>query len=103
MKMLFEDQIECHEAIAEALIENIPEAWDEIRVKADLDGDSINLLVLYRPKGSKDFSGNIMDVPMLARYMFELSEWASTPELGLFKTCIFTVHPDGRYKGDFIY
>ena len=86
-----------------ALVRSISEAWEEIRLIADFDEDSVNVMILYRPRGKADFSGNVVGVNELSRYLFELPELVSTPEKGLPTKCIFTVHVDGRYKADFTY
>ncbi len=101
--MLFSDVVECQEAIAMALVRSIREAWEEIRLVADFYEDSVNIMIVYRPAGKADFSGNVIGVNELSRYLFELPELVSTPEKGLPKKCIFTVHIDGRYKADFTY
>jgi hypothetical protein len=100
---VFNDQIECNEAIARGMIRSVHEPWEEICLETDLDGNSTNLVLIYRPAGDDEFSGNVIPDIKLAGYMFELSRLVSTPEKGFFKRCIFTVHSDGRYKADFTY
>jgi len=101
--MLFGDIVECQEAIAMALVRSVDEAWDEIRLEAEFDEDSVETLVIYRRRGGAEFSGSVVGVDELSRYLFELQELVSTPEKGLPTKCIFTVHVDGRYKADFTY
>jgi hypothetical protein len=53
--LLFNDQEEYYQAIANELIEIIKEPWVSVEVEAKLFEDSINLKVVYlRPDGSSE-------------------------------------------------
>lgn len=99
---MFSDQVACYEAIGIALQRAIPEPWSSIDVEAELDENSVDLLVMYDPAGRVG-RGNIPDVPMLARYFFELSRLVSAAEKGFFKSCRYRLEQGGKYHAEFTY
>jgi hypothetical protein len=98
----FRDQLECEQAVGEALAAAVPEAWLRIDVDAvAVAADVMDLGVEYtRTCGEKRGLGY---VPRLADYFFELRQLVSSEEKGLFKRCRFVLEPDGRFRAEFSY
>jgi hypothetical protein len=99
---LFNDPVECYQAIANELVQIINEPWERIDVEAKLTGESsINTKVTYIKKsGGK---GNTFDVIMLPRYFFELASLLSDMDKGLYKQCDFVLKSDGNFDVNFTY
>jgi len=99
---MFQDPVECYEAIADELVQVIKEPWKRIDVEVKLTGaSSVNTKVTYlKPSGDK---GSTFNVIMLPRYFFELAKLVSTEEKGLYKQCNFTLKDDGNFDVNFEY
>jgi hypothetical protein len=99
--LLFSDQEEYYQAIANELIEIIKEPWDSVEVEAKLFEDSINLKVVYlRPDGSSESDTEEI---MLPEYFYELARVVSDEKRGLYKRCIFALNSDGVFDVNFEY
>ncbi len=100
--LVFQDPVECYQAIADELVQVIKEPWKRINVDAKLAGESsVNTKITYlKPSGDK---GSTVDVIMLPRYFFELATLVSTKEKGLYKQCHFVLTDDGKFDVDFEY
>ena len=98
---MFNDQLECLEAIANQLVGSIREPWVSVSVDAKLAGDSVDLcVVLKRPDQSE---GNIPHVPMLARYFHQLARLVSDEDRGLFTACHYVLQNDGTFETKYDY
>lgn len=99
--MMFKDQIECYQAIGAALAKAAPPNWIKIDTEVALDGDRVDAIVSYVL--SNNAAGHLSGVPMLARYFYELARLVSSEEKGLFRSCVFNLHCDGKYDTEFTY
>jgi hypothetical protein len=99
---MFNDQIECYEAIANDLANSVNESWSKIKVDVERFGDdSINTLVVYYLPDGREIGST--DAQMIPFYFDALANLVSTPEKGLYKKCIFILHNDGKYDTEFEY
>lgn len=104
------NHIECSEAIAAHLVRNVPAPWRriEVLVKIDYDDDMVSTQCTYYPSArdvEKRFFGieDAHENVDFARSFKELAHLTSTPELGLFKRCKFTLEPDGKHRAEYEY
>lgn len=98
---MFNDQLECYEAIANELFKIIPDQWDSVEIEAKLVGESsIELIALYHNSYGKH---SIFDCKMLPRYFFELRKLVSPDNRGYYKACTFKLYSNGEYDTDFEY
>jgi len=98
---MFQDPIECYEAIANELVKAVQSDWNSIEVEARVTGSSsINVKLIYCDKRGVNGVANVL---MLPRYFFELAKLVSTKDKGLYKSCVFKLYPDGRYDTKFTY
>ena len=99
----FQDPIECYEAIASLLSKAVPEPWSDIRVKVELDEESVDMTSDYAPSRSPRSRREIDYVPGLGDCFYDLARLVSTPEKGLYKRCVFILSRDGKYDTQFEY
>ena len=99
---MFNDQIECYQAIANDLVSSTERAWDKIQVNVErISEDSINTQVIYYL-----CDGGVVgstEAQMVPFYFDSLARLISTPEKGMFEKCVFTLHSDGKYNAEFEY
>lgn len=106
----FLDHIECSEAIAAFLTRNVPAPWRLIEVLVDIvhEDELVTTECVYYPPevaAEKDWFG-IVDAyenVLFGNCFIELAHLTSTPALGLFKRCKFTLGPDGKYRAEYEY
>ncbi|MDN3238032.1 immunity protein YezG family protein [Pseudomonas sp. WAC2] len=99
--MLFNDAIEYYQAIANELVEIIPEPWNRVTVTAKLFESSIETQVIYyKPDGSKE---SRVRTVMINRYFYELAQVVSNEDKGLYKQCNFALHDNGKFDVNFEY
>jgi hypothetical protein len=99
--LIFSDQLEYYQAIANELNEIISESWSSVEVEARLFEDSINLKVVYlRPDGSRESD---LEEIMLPEYFYELAQAVSDEENGMYKKCDFVLTKDGKFTVNFEY
>ncbi len=99
---MFQDPLECYQAIADELAQIVTEPWQQIDVEVRLIGEtSLNTKVTYVNANGDEVG--VYDVIMLPRYFFELARLVSTEEKGLYKQCNFSLKEDGKFDVDFDY
>ncbi|WP_375056823.1 hypothetical protein [Zobellella sp. DQSA1] len=98
---MFEDQIECLQAISDELAQVVPAPWEKIEIEAKNTGQSsINIKAVYFNENGKH---SLIDFVMLPRYFYELARLVSTDGKGLYSVCNFTLNSSGKYDLDFQY
>ena len=100
--IIFQDQFECYQAIAEALSTTVPEGWTTLVADVGLQGRAVDISVTYELENGS--SGEILEIPLvLAQYFYELGRLTSTEEKGLYRHCVFKLSSEGRYSADLDY
>ncbi|WP_298772974.1 hypothetical protein [uncultured Shewanella sp.] len=100
--MDFVDPIECYQAIANALNNDLQDNWQRIDVVYERLSDThTRSLVEYLNDESQLIS--IGGPDLLGFYFDDLAELVSTKEKGLYKKCFFTLFPDGEFDVKFEY
>jgi hypothetical protein len=100
---MFNDVIECYEAMGKTLATSASAPWTRILVDATLDGNRIDAVVCYWNGEAEKPTGYLTGVPMLARCVHELARLVGNEDKGLFKKCHFSLKRDGKYNVDFEY
>jgi hypothetical protein len=104
MNKTFASSVECCEAIARWLADEVPEPWEKITVNfevIELD-DVSEEIIHYAPKRNPEkLRQFFIDDTRFAECFFALAHLTSTPETGFFKKAKFTLYHDGRYTTDF--
>lgn len=100
---MFQDSIECYQAIGNALANAAEAPWDTIAVEVTLDGVRVDVVVACWREGGTSPAAYLTGVPRLASYFYDLARLVSTEEKGLFKKCRFTLQKSGKFDVDFDY
>lgn len=100
---MFNDAIECYQAMGKALAAAARNPWSRIAMDATLAGNRVDAVVAYWEGEDEKPKGYLTGVSMLARYVYELARLVSSEEKGLFKKCHFELNSDGKYRADFEY
>jgi hypothetical protein len=100
---MFQDSIECYQAIGNALANAANSPWDRIVVESTLNGVQIDVVAACWREGEVAPVGYLTGVPRLASYIYDLARLISTEEKGLFKKFIFILQKNGKFKVDFEY
>jgi len=99
---MFQDSIECYQAIGSALNAVAPSGWTNIKVQVHLDGVQVDAVVSCTLASKQDLV-YLTGVPRLASYFHELARLLSNEEKGLFKSCDYTLESNGKFNADFTY
>jgi hypothetical protein len=106
----YSNHIECSEEIVAHLARNVPAPWRLIEVLAEIvhEDEMVTTECIYYPtarRAKKDWFGidDAHENVRFARCFIELAHLTSTPELGLFKRCKFTLESDGKYRTEYEY
>ncbi|WP_273455761.1 hypothetical protein [Nevskia ramosa] len=97
----FTDQGECCQAIAQALVAKLPVGWQRADTIAKLDEESVDLESSYVDSAGK--KTEMLAAYEVALYCHQLAPLVSTPEKGLYKTCVISVESSGRYNFKYEY
>jgi len=98
---MFKDPKQYYEAIANELIEIIPEEWTHIEIEAIRFESSIDLEIVYfRPDTSEE---SRVRTKMLPDYFHDLAKVVSNEKKGLYKKCFFKLERNGTFNVDFEY
>ncbi len=99
---MFRDPLECYEAIGTVVNEAIHEPWVTATIEARRMGESIRFSMYYTRKrdGSE---GTIPYSAHFLTYFSELAQLTSTEGKGLYATCTYVLHSEGRYDVKFTY
>ncbi len=100
---MFQDALECYQAIGSALAGAAQRPWDHIVLKADLGGDRIDTVIACWRDGDDSPSDYLAGVPRLASHIYDLARLTSNPEKGLLKSCVIVLKKNGTYNVDFVY
>lgn len=100
---MFNDSIECYQAIANSLSDATKQAWDRIVLDATLDDTRIDVVIACWRDSVKEPVEYLTGVPRLASFVYDLARLVSTEDKGLFKKCIFTLYKDGKFNTEFVY
>lgn len=101
--IMFQDSIECYQAIGNALANAAKTPWDRIAVEATLDGVRVDVVAACWRESEPSPVAYLTGVPRLASYFYDLARLVSTEEKGLFKKCRFTLEKSGKYDMNFDY
>jgi hypothetical protein len=100
---MFNDPIECYQAIGSALATASKDPWDRIVLDATLDGVRVDTKVSCWREGVAEPVSYLTGVPRLASFIFDLAHLISTEERGVFKTCNFVLYKDVKFDVQFAY
>ena len=99
---MFRDEIECYQAIGTALATAADNPWASITAEIALEDCRVDAVVSY-VDANTGATGYLAGVPGLANCFYELARLVSTPDKGHFRSCVFTLEPNGRFDVDFSY
>ncbi|MEW8440758.1 MAG: immunity protein YezG family protein [Candidatus Thiodiazotropha taylori] len=98
---MFTDPLDYYQAIADELVNVIPEKWTNIEIEAERFENSIDLMIVYfKPDETEESRVRTQRIP---QYFFELARVVSDESKGLYMKCFYFLDDKGDFKVDFEY